>query len=168
MIQPSETGTPSQYEIVRPTPEDMPRLLELWKGQYDYHHNLDPDYFAPYDQETAERELQKAIEGDEPHIFVAREGMTLVGFITFGSERNDYPDANIRQFGELKELFVTQDARGQGIAKALIANAENHFRAEGLDHIGVHASPFNKPALALYEKQGYVPRQQILYKPLRK
>lgn len=36
-----EKGTPIQYEIVRPTIEDIPQLLDLWREQYEYHHGID-------------------------------------------------------------------------------------------------------------------------------
>ncbi len=41
-----EAPVPTETKIERPTLEDIPELLELWKQQYDYHHNLDPDYYA--------------------------------------------------------------------------------------------------------------------------
>lgn len=168
MTEPTETIKPSQYEIVRPTPEDMPRLLELWREQYDYHHTLDPDYYVPYSEENAQTHLQEIMQGDEPHILAAREGTALVGFITFGMAENNYLDTNITRYGELKELLVTEDARGKGIAKALVASVENRFQAQGLGRVGVQCSVSNKPAIALYEQLGYKPSQVTLYKSLPK
>lgn len=168
MIHPSEAGTPTPYEIVRPTPEDMPRLLELWREQYDFHYNLDPEHYAPYSEEVAVRELQESMQQTTSNILVAREGNTIVGFITFGEVTEDEPDTRIKHFGELKELLVTQEARRKGIGEALVTTVENQFSTQGLTYMRVQSSTFNKPAHALYEKLGYTPRQVIHEKPLGK
>ena len=166
----SERGAPSQYEIARPTITDIPQLLDLWKEQYEYHHEIDLTYYVPYSETlkgAVEEYLQKLIAAeDEEHIFVAREGATLVGFVTFGTETESYFDTNITRYGEIKELLVKPDTRRQGVGKALIGRVEDHFRSQNLPHVKIQVSSFNPTALAVYEKLGYTPRQQLLYKQL--
>lgn len=166
----AEKGAPIQYEIVKPTITDIPQLLDLWKEQYEYHHAIDPTYYVPYSETlrgTVEGYLQKLIaDQDEEHILVAREGPTLVGFVTFGTETESYFDTNITRYGEIKELLVKPDNRKQGIGKALIDRVEENFRSQNLSHVKIQVSSFNPTALAVYEKLGYTPRQQLLYKQL--
>lgn len=165
-----EKGTPIQYEIVRPTIEDTPQLLDLWREQYEYHHGIDPTYYVPYSETlrgTVEGYLQKLIASeDEAHILIAKEGSSLAGFITFGTGTESYFDTNITRYGEIKELLVKPGARGQGVGKALINRVEDYFRLQNLPHIKIQVSSFNLTALAVYEKLGYTSRQELLYKPL--
>lgn len=100
--------------------------------------------------------LQKLIaDQDEEHILVAREDSALAGFITFGTGTESYFDTNITRYGEIKELLVKPDARGQGVGRALINRVENHFRSQNLPHVKIQISSFNQTALAVYKKLGY-------------
>lgn len=169
-VPPGAEAPQPTYEISRPTAADIPRLLELWQGQYDYHHqHVDPVYYAPFTDELrarVEADLPSLVEADEPHVLVAREGDNILGFITFEQDEDTYYDANIKQYGVLKEAFVTERARSQGIGEALVHKAEDHFRDKGINHIMIQCSSENKPALALYERLGYIVRQKLLYKEL--
>jgi len=51
-------------------------------------------------------------------------------------------------------LCVRRNARGRGVAAALLAAAEEEARAAGAVRIGMHAQT---GALALYERAGYTP-----------
>ncbi len=159
------------YEIDCPTIEDIPQLLDLWRQQYEYHHNIDPVYYASYSgdlNDRIRRYLEKTIQEDEDQeqILVAKDGNSLVGFITFTVGDESYFDSNIIRYGELKELLVTEGVRGTGVGGALVKAVEKRFRSLGVPFAVIKCSSFNTNALAVYEKLGYTTRQEILYKPL--
>lgn len=163
------TDNSTAYEIAKPTIKDIPQILKLWKEQYDYHHKLDPIYYVPYSEELGEKVriyLERIIQGDDQHILVARDGANLVGFITFDIGETSYFDANITKYGELKEVLVTESARGTGIGGELVKTMEKHFQDLDLPYVIIQCSSFNKTALAIYQKMGYTPRQELLYKSL--
>jgi GNAT superfamily N-acetyltransferase len=58
--------------------------------------------------------------------------------------------------GECKRLYVQPDARGHGIADALMDALEAYARNGGLQWIYLDTYHGLKPAVALYEKRGYV------------
>jgi putative acetyltransferase len=64
----------------------------------------------------------------------------------------DRPEADI---GELHRLYVRPDARGEGLAKALVTMAEDWAIAHGATRIIAWSDTRFTKAHALYEKRGY-------------
>ena len=58
---------------------------------------------------------------------------------------------------EVKKVFVEPDARGTGVARALLAEAEDYARARGVTSLVLQTGPLQVDAIALYLKIGYVP-----------
>ena len=56
----------------------------------------------------------------------------------------------------LYDLFVTPDARGHGIAQALMQAAEAHARSAGCVRLDLSTAHTNCAAQALYEARGWV------------
>lgn len=56
---------------------------------------------------------------------------------------------------ELKRLFVLESARGQGVARSLMAEVEAQARASGVTTILLETGPLQHAAIALYESLGY-------------
>jgi putative acetyltransferase len=57
--------------------------------------------------------------------------------------------------GELKRMYVDPQARGQGVAKAILALLETKARAAGCRLLRLETGPYQPEALALYEACGY-------------
>jgi GNAT superfamily N-acetyltransferase len=83
-----------------------------------------------------------------PHggFFVAVSGDRLVGCAGW---RAHGPDA------ELKRMFVTSAARGQGVARRLLAAVEDSARADRRPRVILEAGDKQPEAIALYESCGY-------------
>lgn len=58
--------------------------------------------------------------------------------------------------GECKRLYVRPEARGHGIADALMDELEAHARSRAMQWIYLDTHRSLKPAIALYGKRGYV------------
>lgn len=91
----------------------------------------------------------------------------MIGFITFEINSESYFDTNLKKFGVVSELFVKENARGKGIGKKLMQEAEKYFARKGLNTVKIQCSTLNKHALNFYEKSGYINRQTLLYKELK-
>jgi DNA-binding MarR family transcriptional regulator/GNAT superfamily N-acetyltransferase len=59
--------------------------------------------------------------------------------------------------GECKRLYVRPEARGKGIADALLDAQEEFARSKGLEWIYLDSYDDLKAAIALYRKRGYIP-----------
>ncbi len=86
-----------------------------------------------------------------PHIafFAARRGDETLGIIAL-ADRGDH--------GEVKSLFVADSARGQGLARRLLARVEAEARARALPCLRLETGDRLSAAIALYQSVGFVRR----------
>jgi len=57
--------------------------------------------------------------------------------------------------GEIKRMFVTREARRDGIARALLARLEQEARAQGYRSLVLETGARQMPAIALYSRCGW-------------
>jgi len=62
------------------------------------------------------------------------------------------------EFGEVKRMFVSPAARGQGVARRLLGTLEGEARQRGVTRCMLETGPYQHEALALYERLGYARR----------
>lgn len=79
--------------------------------------------------------------------FIAREGDTVLGCAAL---------ANKGDYGELKSMFVSEDARGKGVADALMRQLEDYARELDLSVIRLETGDLLHAAHRLYERHGFV------------
>jgi ribosomal protein S18 acetylase RimI-like enzyme len=72
-----------------------------------------------------------------------------------------------RSYGEVHDLYVLDDMRRQGVARALMAAAERWAQARGADSVELVVYEFNEAAQRLYEQLGYAVDFRRLRRPLR-
>lgn len=155
--------------ISKPVLRDIPELLRLWKGQYDYHCEVDDVYYVAFSEELEskfEKYLTKAINDDDPHVLVARDDEKILGFITFTEDKDSYFDTKITDFGLVMELYVSEEARSRGVGKALMRESENFFVAKGLKDVKLFCSSLNVDALDFYRHLGYTNRHTVFFKKI--
>lgn len=58
---------------------------------------------------------------------------------------------------EIKRMFVAKDARGRGVARALLAELERRARAMGYEIARLDTGPRQTRAQRMYERAGYAP-----------
>ncbi|MCD6495791.1 MAG: GNAT family N-acetyltransferase [Candidatus Aenigmarchaeota archaeon] len=92
---------------------------------------------------------------------VAEENGHVVGYIWF-----KVVESSVGRFGRIEHLFVKRGYRGQGIAKQLIAAAEEYFRLSGIGKVKLTVTIANDTAVSLYRKLGYVPKRYKMEKDL--
>lgn len=159
----------SQIKIRKPNTNDLPKLITLWQQQYEYHHDLDSQYYVSNSQELDKKfksYLTKAIEENDPYILVAEDDDEMVGFITYEKADADYFDTNFVVHGDVLELFVKESYRKKGVGKLLMDEVEKFFKDQGINTLSLQCSTFNKNALSFYEHLGLINRQTLLYKEI--
>ena len=84
-------------------------------------------------------------------LFVARRDGVAVGIaaLVLGARGEEGREA------ELKRMFVAPEARGAGVATALLAAAEATASDLGVTRLVLETGPRQPEAIALYEKHGY-------------
>ena len=63
---------------------------------------------------------------------------------------------------ELYQMYVSRDARGTGIAQALITDAENRIRGAGQPSAWLACAVGNERAGRFYEKSGWINSGQTI------
>ncbi len=101
----------------------------------------------------------------QPHLaLIAECGGVQAGFLlmllTMPDEVTRMPQ------GFVAYMAVEPAARGAGIAKQLLAAAEDEARARGLPYMGLMVTEDNAAARAVYERAGYLTERRLLCKPL--
>ena len=78
--------------------------------------------------------------------FVAEDGGAVQGTAALAQKDG---------YGEVKSMFVAPDARGRGVARALLARIEAEARDLGLPLLRLETGNLLEAAIALYEAQGF-------------
>ena len=125
----------NDYAVVMPLARALARHVE------------DPD---PGDSDI---EVYAASDGSHPwfECLVAEVDERIVGFVSFCRR---FEIHLLRRSLWIGDLFTVDDARGQGIGKALLRAVANHGLTLGCDSIVLEVWRHNRPALDFYERMG--------------
>jgi GNAT superfamily N-acetyltransferase len=82
-------------------------------------------------------------------------GMAWLGILV----RIPGPQHVLRRAGMIQSVYVTPEARGQGVGAALVDAAIADARDLGLDYMGVHPS---ERSYSLYERAGFAQTRSVL------
>lgn len=102
---------------------------------------------------------------DESIIIVAADDSEkIVGFIqgTIGNRENH----TLGKLGYIDELYVREEARGQGVAKNLFSELESEFKKQGCDHMTTHTDFENELSQQFYLQAGMQKATVELWKEL--
>jgi GNAT superfamily N-acetyltransferase len=139
---------------IRPaTTADVPDVREMMREYVEW---IALDLaFQEIDEELAGLPGEYAPPGGA--LFVATDGKELVAMIGLRPlhERASPAEARSAKAGEMKRLFVRPAARGQGLAKQLIARVLDEARRLGYAEIRLDTLPMMGDAQALYAAMGF-------------
>jgi ribosomal protein S18 acetylase RimI-like enzyme len=148
------------YRIDPARSDDAEAMADLWvdlaTDQRAYGSHLDPE--ANRDR-MVEILLQQVVADTA---FVARNGDRIVGFVTFGRESETFEQNIVR--GQIHNIFVSEDHRGEGIGSDLLSAAEERLAAMGVDAVALQSMATNERARAFYRRHGYTPHRIELEK----
>jgi putative acetyltransferase len=83
---------------------------------------------------------------DHIHFFAAREGDTILGTGALAVKDG---------YGEIKSMFVSEDARGKGVADAILRQLEDHAKTEFLRMLKLETGNVLHAAHRLYGRHGF-------------
>ena len=133
--------------IRRVEKEDLPDLMPLLRAYCDFY-RVDPS-------DEALRALVNALIADPEH-----EGMQLLArddagmAIGFATVYWGWSTLSATRIGVLNDLFVAPEARGSGLAEALIEASRAECAARGAGELSWQTAKDNSRAQAVYERIG--------------
>jgi ribosomal protein S18 acetylase RimI-like enzyme len=144
---------PHSAPLVRDAvPADYPEIRRVIIAAYlQYADLIARDVFSPYLADL----LDLDTHARHGHLIVVEADGRIRGFGAF------YPDASAQGLGwppgwaSGRALAVHPDARGHGVARALLAANERLARESGAPVFAFHTASFMTDAIALYDRLGF-------------
>jgi len=133
--------------IVIVTEDDLPDLLPLMRGYCDFYE------VAPSDDAllAMSRVLIEDPEREGVQLIARDDGGRAVGFATIFWT---WSTLSADRLAVMNDLFVSEDARGGGVADALIAACTDQCRDRGVPELAWQTAKTNLRAQAVYERVG--------------
>ena len=127
--------------------DDLPDLLPLMRGYCDFYE------VAPADEAmlAMSRALIEDPERQGVQVIARDDGGRAIGFATIFWT---WSTLSADRLGVMNDLFVSQDARGGGVADALIAACADQCRQRGVPDLAWQTAKTNERAQAVYERVG--------------
>jgi GNAT superfamily N-acetyltransferase len=135
---------------------DLDELLPLMRAYCEFYR------VAPTDEDllAMARELIAESDYEGVQILARDEDGRALGFATVFWT---WSTLRASRVGVMNDLFVAPDARGRGIAEALIAECAERCRARGATSLGWQTAKDNRRAQAVYERIGAAREEWVDY-----
>jgi GNAT superfamily N-acetyltransferase len=140
-------------EISKATPEDVAAIAPLFDSYRMF-------YKQTSDITAAINFLMERIEKNQSVIFVAEESNEVVGFCQLFPI---FTSVGLQRTWLLNDLFVTENARGKGVATALLKRAEAFGKETLSKWLLLQTTADNKTAHSIYEKNGWLKLSDYFY-----
>ncbi len=140
---------------VRPAREDeIDDLMPLMRAYCEFYES------SPSDEGVIGMLRTLITDQSQGAVFIARKDGTAVGVATLDWKWSSLKGARI---GYLEDLFVDPDARGDGIADALIGICADRCRELGMPAMEWLTAPDNHRAQKVYNRTGAEPGTYVEY-----
>jgi len=164
-----QSSNAAEFACIRPAEaDDRPALVRFMAALQDSERRIEPDALRP-GAAMAESHVAHLLELVEHHdgiTLIAEEagtGVALGMLIAHVEEdHGTFMEERARRVGRVTDLYVAPEARRRGLARAMIAAAEDHFRALGLSRMQIGVLAGNTDAQTLYRAAGYRPWLSIM------
>ena len=138
------------------TPDDFTSVFYLFRQLWP---SLELDYHALYSV------YERALSSVTQHLIVGEVEDRIVGFCSLSLKNNFWKAGYI---GNVDELVVDENYRGQGIGKMLMNRIEEIAISKHCKQIELDSSFHRKEAHHFYENIGFKSRAYLFTKPLVK
>ncbi|MGI6572553.1 MAG: GNAT family N-acetyltransferase [Fermentimonas sp.] len=111
------------------------------------------------DKHPSLEELQRVIQSDERFLFFATENGEVIGTLTLVFYQLP---SGLKAW--IEDVIVDEQARGKGVATALLKHALQVAREKGALKADLTSMPWRQAANSLYQKMGFEKRESNMYR----
>jgi GNAT superfamily N-acetyltransferase len=148
-------------------PDDEPAIISFIWGLQKFENAFEPNRRLDSAFASEHWPVMRARAAEQGAIFIAEAEGQPVGWALVLDEPGDiFVEQAQRRHGFIAELFVETSYRGRGHGRALIAACEDWTRARGLGVLIINVLAGNDKAIAVYDRDGFVPYNLNLRKTL--
>ena len=139
------------------TADDAEALAELGVRTFTdtFGHLYQPGDLEIFLQNHSPENWDKELSDPAFEVCVAEQGGTLVGYVKLGPPHLPFEPRG--EAAELRQLYVVEEVKGQGVADALIQWVIERARDLGADNLYLSVFTENHRARRFYEKYGFEP-----------
>lgn len=134
--------------------EELPYIREQRVNSYEEHAQKIPEnhWLALKQAISSEADIQQDVER-----IVAELDGKIVGSVALFPAKTDAYEGLVDEldYPEIRLLAVMPQARGKGVAGALISECIRRTNVKGYQAIGLHTADFMESAMRLYERLGF-------------
>lgn len=152
---------------VRPArAEDRPALIRLMGALNDFETEIESNRADASAAEEHFAWVENQIDAKGGIMLAAEASGRVAGFICYSFEEDPgaFVRPGCRRHAMIWDISVDEDARGQGVGRALLEAAETHARTAGIGEIRLYVLEGNVRARRIYEEAGYRNYERLMAK----
>jgi GNAT superfamily N-acetyltransferase len=155
------SDSPPDVRILPVTPQDLPRVAELFGALHTFNATFDPHFTLADDWPVHLRAAYERTRDDPDTLWaLAWHEAEAVGLL-LAETHLDPPIFRRRRWLELSALYVEPRYRRHGVARLLVEYLQAWARQRGFDTIQLYVSAANTVARQFYARQGFELLQEI-------
>lgn len=118
-----------------------------------------PDLTNETNRFPNKEDLEKVVSSSNNYLLMAREGDDIIGTLTLVFY---WVPSGVKTW--IEDVIVGENARGKGVATALMWHALNLAREKGAEKVDLSSRPCREAANNLYIKLGFEKRDSNMYR----
>ena len=146
-------------------PEAMKPTMKIEKAQQRHLNaitKLALQLWPAHDYEELRQEMGETLSQPDAAFFLAFDGETPVGFAQCQLRRDYVEGTENSPVGYLEGIFVAEDYRRQGIARALLRACENWSKEQACSEFASDCELTNTESLMFHLKLGFLEANRII------
>lgn len=144
----------SEVEVRPARPEDLPAVEDLWNRYDSFHRSLGLAFPAVEQAASAWRASFERTLGRFSFVWVSEKDGTICGFLLARLKRTPAYLGGVL-VGEISDLYVANDLRGQKVGSHLAKTAVDFLRSRQVHSIEVQVLQRNEGAQAFWSSLGF-------------
>jgi len=147
----------TKIDIRCATEDDLYAVEELWYELAKHHQMISPRFMLALDGRSRwSKYLRERFSEISTRLIVADEGGEIIGFMLCMLEPN-VPIYRERKLGVVSDVYVAEERRRRGVAKAMFDLAVKWFRKNKVRTVRLNVAADNHEARAAWRRLGFEP-----------